>query len=164
MRTNDEIIDLVIKLKEENGLSLSELARRVDMAKSGLSRYFNRTRKFPLNKVDVFAEVLGVTPEHILGFDRPAKKKKIDPDAPPKFITKEEKNIAKQLEFLLHCIDEKGNFVAYNGKHPKDMSEDAFENHIILKNSLEEALRIAKRFKRIPRKFNKDAQNETVDQ
>lgn len=69
MRNNDEIIDILNKLKEEKGLSLSELARRVNMAKSALSRYFNKTRQFPLNRVEDFADVLGVSSEFILGFD-----------------------------------------------------------------------------------------------
>lgn len=69
MRTNEEIIRLLSQLKDEKGISLSELARRVGMAKSALSRYFNRTREFPLNKINEFAEALDVTPEFILGFD-----------------------------------------------------------------------------------------------
>lgn len=44
MRTNDEIIDLIKALCEEKDISLSELARRVGQAKSGVSRYFNKTR------------------------------------------------------------------------------------------------------------------------
>lgn len=55
MRTNDEIIDLLNQLRKEKNLSISELARRVGMAKSALSRYFNKTREFPLNRVDDFA-------------------------------------------------------------------------------------------------------------
>lgn len=73
MRNNDEIIDILNKLKEEKGLSLSELARRVNMAKSALSRYFNKTRQFPLNRVEDFADVLGVSSEFILGFDSNSK-------------------------------------------------------------------------------------------
>ena len=69
MRTNDEIIDLLEKLKNEKNLSISEIARRVDIAKSSVSRYFNRTREFPLNKVDVFAKAFNVEPEYILGID-----------------------------------------------------------------------------------------------
>ncbi len=38
------------------------------MAKSTVSRYLNDNRKFPINKVDVFAKVLHVTPEYLLGF------------------------------------------------------------------------------------------------
>lgn len=69
MRPNDEIIDLLNQLKDQQNMSLSELARRVGMAKSALSRYFNKTREFPLNKVQDFANVLGVSSEYILGFD-----------------------------------------------------------------------------------------------
>lgn len=39
------------------------------MAKSALSRYFNKTREFPLNRVDDFARALDVKPEYILGLD-----------------------------------------------------------------------------------------------
>ncbi len=69
MRTNEEIVSIIEKRTEEQGLSLSELARRVGMAKSAISRYFNRTREFPLNKVNDFARALGLKPEYILGFE-----------------------------------------------------------------------------------------------
>mgnify|MGYP003361717613 CR=1 FL=1 len=67
MRTNDEIIKLLKELTSSRGYSISELARQVDMAKSAISRYFNGTREFPLNRANDFAKVLGVTPEYILG-------------------------------------------------------------------------------------------------
>lgn len=70
MRSNDEIINVLTTLKDNQGISLSELARNVDMAKSALSRYFNRTREFPLNKVDDFAKALHTSPEYILGFGK----------------------------------------------------------------------------------------------
>lgn len=73
MRTNDEIIDLIKALCEEKNISLSELARQTNMAKSGISRYFNKTRTFPLNRADAFAKALGVTPEFLLGV-KPVKK------------------------------------------------------------------------------------------
>ncbi|MTP77994.1 helix-turn-helix domain-containing protein [Turicibacter sanguinis] len=69
MRTNDEIIDLIIKLKNDKNMSLSELARQTGIAKSALSRYFNKSRQFPLNKANDFAKVLNTTSEYILGFD-----------------------------------------------------------------------------------------------
>lgn len=69
MRTNEEIVAIIEAKTEEKGLSLSELARRVGMAKSAISRYFNRTREFPLNKVSEFARVLDLEPEYILGFE-----------------------------------------------------------------------------------------------
>lgn len=67
MRTNQEIISIIKNKTNEKNISMSELARRVDMAKSAISRYFNGTREFPLNRVNDFAAVLGLTPEYILG-------------------------------------------------------------------------------------------------
>lgn len=80
MRSNDEIIDLLNQLKEEKNLSISEIARRVGMAKSAVSRYFNRTREFPLNRVDDFAKAFGVKPEYILGLDFPKPSNIIFPE------------------------------------------------------------------------------------
>lgn len=70
MRSNNEIINLIQDRIDEKGMSMSELARQVGIAKSTMSRYFNRTREFPLNKTDDFAKVLGMTPEYLLGIQR----------------------------------------------------------------------------------------------
>lgn len=40
MRTNDEIITIIKTSMKEQNMSLSELARRVGVAKSAVSRYF----------------------------------------------------------------------------------------------------------------------------
>lgn len=80
MRTNEEIIVLMKELLNEKNMSLSELARRTGMAKSAVSRYFNKTREFPLNRVDEFAKALGVKPEYILGIDFPKPENLVYPD------------------------------------------------------------------------------------
>ena len=67
MRSNSEIVDIIISLYTKKNWSLSEFARRLGFSKSSLSRYFNKNRNFPINKVYKFAEVLGVTSEYILG-------------------------------------------------------------------------------------------------
>lgn len=69
MRSNEEIVEIVDSLRTEQGLSVSELARRVNMSKSALSRYFNKIREFPLSRVEDFARALGVSSEYILGFE-----------------------------------------------------------------------------------------------
>lgn len=69
MRTNDEIMDILDELKEAQNLSISEIARRVDMAKSAVSRYFNRTREFPLNRAREFAKAFGIEADYLLGMD-----------------------------------------------------------------------------------------------
>ncbi|UXU67436.1 helix-turn-helix domain-containing protein [Staphylococcus agnetis] len=70
MRNNDEIIAIVAKLMDQNNISTSELARRLNIAKSSVSRYLNKTSQFPLNKVNDFAHALNVTPEYLLGVEK----------------------------------------------------------------------------------------------
>ncbi|CRS53047.1 cI-like repressor [Streptococcus equi subsp. equi] len=74
MRTNDEIISLIQEKVDEKGISMSELARRVGIAKSTMSRYFNKTREFPLNRANDFSRVLNITPEFLLGIQKEAIK------------------------------------------------------------------------------------------
>lgn len=69
MNSNKEVVELVKKLTEEQGMSMSELARRVGTAKSAISRYFKGTREFPLNKVGEFASALDTTPDFLLGME-----------------------------------------------------------------------------------------------
>lgn len=46
------------------------------MAKSAVSRYFNKTRQFPLNRAHDFAAALNTTTEYILGIDDAKSKSK----------------------------------------------------------------------------------------
>lgn len=69
MNTNSEVVALVKKLTTEQNMSMSELARRVGIAKSAISRYFNGTRELPLNKIEVFASALHTTPNYLLGME-----------------------------------------------------------------------------------------------
>ena len=95
MRTNEEIVRILIDEKNKQNLSISELARRVDMAKSAISRYFNFSREFPLNRADDFARVLGISTEYLLGISKdeiPNKTKKQSP------ILEEINKISSQLE------------------------------------------------------------------
>ena len=70
MRTNDEIINIIIEQTQEKGYSLTELAKLTGMAKSSLSRYFNKSRQFPLNKAEIFAQALNLSTEFLLGVDK----------------------------------------------------------------------------------------------
>lgn len=77
MRTNEEIITIIENRMNEMDISMSELARRVGMAKSAVSRYLNRTREFPLNRVNEFSEVLHLNPAYVLGFEEEARESKL---------------------------------------------------------------------------------------
>lgn len=67
MRTNSEIVDIIIDLCNQKGWSLSEFARKLELPKSSISRYFNKSRQLPINKINLFSDVLGVSSEYLLG-------------------------------------------------------------------------------------------------
>lgn len=100
MRSNEEIVQILLEEKDKQGLSLSELARRVDMAKSALSRYFNLTRQFPLNRADDFARVLHITPEYLLGLgDENQKKSSVKQQLNEVFDELKEKRQLKVVDY-----------------------------------------------------------------
>lgn len=103
MRTNNEIITLIQDRIDEKGMSMSELARRVGIAKSTMSRYFNRTREFPLNKTDDFAKVLGMTPEYLLGIQ---KVNNIEPEILTIFNQLDEDKQANVVDYATVLLNE----------------------------------------------------------
>jgi phage repressor protein C with HTH and peptisase S24 domain len=107
MRTNDEIILLIQKNIDEKDISMSELARRVGIAKSTMSRYFNKTREFPLNRADDFARVLGITPEYLLGIQK--ENKKVPSEIVMIYEKLEQPRQEKVLEFAKGQLDEQEN-------------------------------------------------------
>lgn len=100
MRNNDQIIAYLEQQRRKQHLSISEVARRVGMAKSSVSLYFNKTRELPLNKAGDFAKAVGVTEEELLGLDKNPVASRVashvDPDTPPT----EEKQIISFIENL----------------------------------------------------------------
>lgn len=66
MRNNSEIIDFMDNIRKQKNMSISELARKTNVAKSSVSLYFHKTRKFPLNRINDFASALGTSAEKIL--------------------------------------------------------------------------------------------------
>jgi len=103
MRTNEEIISLIQEEAKKKGMSMSELARRVGIAKSTMSRYFNKTREFPLNKADDFARIFNITPEFLLGIQKENKEK---PEILTIYSQLEESRQEKVLDFANAQLDE----------------------------------------------------------
>ena len=73
MHNNEQIMEILDRLPKEQELSYSEIARRVNMGRTAIHRYFTREREFPLNKTADFAEAFGVEPEYLLGFTKNGK-------------------------------------------------------------------------------------------
>ena len=106
MRSNNEIINLIQDRIDEKGMSMSELARQVGIAKSTMSRYFNRTREFPLNKTDDFAKALGMTPEYLLGIQ---KVNNIEPEILTIFNQLDEDRQANVVDYATVLLNEQNN-------------------------------------------------------
>lgn len=103
MRSNNEIINLIQDRIDEKGMSMSELARQVGIAKSTMSRYFNRTREFPLNKTDDFAKALGMTPEYLLGIQ---KVNNIEPEILTIFNQLDEERQSNVVDYATTLLNE----------------------------------------------------------
>lgn len=100
MRTNSEIVDIIIDLCNQKGWSLSEFARKLDLPKSSISRYFNKSRQLPINKINIFADTLGVSSEYLLGI------KISNNDLLDIYNKLETKRQSKVYEFASHQLDE----------------------------------------------------------
>lgn len=70
MNSSKEIINLIISLSKQRKISMSELSRKVGVAKSTMSRYFNEKRDFPVNDVGKYADALNVSVEYLLGLNK----------------------------------------------------------------------------------------------
>ena len=106
MRTNEEIISLIQEEAKKKGMSMSELARRVGIAKSTMSRYFNKTREFPLNKADDFARIFNITPEFLLGIQKENKEK---PEILTIYNQLEEPKQEKVLDYAKEQLEEQNS-------------------------------------------------------
>lgn len=100
MRTNSEIVDIIIDLCNQKGWSLSEFARQLDLPKSSISRYFNKSRQLPINKINIFADTLGVSSEYLLGI------KISNNDLLDIYNKLDSKRQSKVYEFASHQLDE----------------------------------------------------------
>lgn len=118
MRTNDEIISLIQEKVDEKGISMSELARRVGIAKSTMSRYFNKTREFPLNRANDFSRVLNITPEFLLGIQKEAIKE--TPEIVSIYNQLEQPRQEKVLSFANEQLEEQNKVVSMFDKRVEE--------------------------------------------
>jgi len=70
MREPKEILNLIVKIKESKNITSQELAKRVGIAKSTLSRYESGERNLPINDIGKYASALGVDVAYLLGLER----------------------------------------------------------------------------------------------
>ena len=112
MRTNSEIVDIIIDLCNQKGWSLSEFARKLDLPKSSISRYFNKSRQLPINKINLFSDVLGVSSEYLLGIQTIASdRNKTQNELLNVYNKLETKRQTKVYDFATEQLNEQNNNV-----------------------------------------------------
>ena len=67
MHSSQKIEAIITQERKRQKMSLRELEKLTGIPKSTLSRYENGSRKFPTNKVDIFAKALHLDPLELLG-------------------------------------------------------------------------------------------------
>lgn len=66
MRTSIEVAKYIESLLEKRNIKASDLAKRTDLDKSTISRYFKGERKIPMDEIPKFANALGISPVELL--------------------------------------------------------------------------------------------------
>lgn len=70
MNDSKEVIKLIRDLRKKRKMSIDDLAKRVGIAKSTLSRYESGQRDFPINDIGKYAQALNVSIEYLLGLNK----------------------------------------------------------------------------------------------
>jgi len=73
MRNSVEVAKYIESILNRIGMKPSELANRIGVDRSTITRYFNGTRKISMEDVPKIAEVLGISPLEILSDDQDKK-------------------------------------------------------------------------------------------
>lgn len=66
MRTSIEVAKYIEQLLKEKNMKPVDLAEKTGVNKSTISRYFNGTRKIPMDEIGKFAKALNVEPSQLL--------------------------------------------------------------------------------------------------
>ena len=76
------ILNKLIEVINESGLSYGEIAKRTGIPKSSIHRYVNgQTKKIPIDAVRLIAEATGVSTSYIMGRDNIKSKQQETPTA-----------------------------------------------------------------------------------
>lgn len=135
--------DRVKKLCDEQKISIVELEERLEFGRNSLYGWKKKTPN-GANLVKV-AEYFGVSVDYLLG--RTDKKRYYD------LTDKDERDIQKELEKMIEGLSANSGYAAFDGETLDDMDE---EDRELLKASLENSLRLAKRLakqKYTPKKY-----------
>lgn len=67
LRPSSEVIEIIKNRMKELNLNQKEIAEKTGVSTSAISRYFNGSRDFPINDAPIFAKVLNIDLNYLLG-------------------------------------------------------------------------------------------------
>lgn len=138
-------------LRKEKNLTQEELGRKINVTKVSISGYENNNRSPDTETLQNIADFFDVSVDYLLG--------RTDDPNPlhkplPELTTKDEKDIAKDIEDIINNINTDG-YANFDGRSIEELDEEDKE---LLKQSLENSMRLAKRLakeKFTPKKYKK---------
>lgn len=145
--------EYITKKRKEKNLSVRQLALYSDISSGYLSQIENEKRGTPTPDVlKKLAKGLKIPYQELMEVAGYLEKKETDL---PELTEKDERDIAKDLEEMLNNLDSSNGYAAFDGRDIDEMDE---EDRELLKASLENSLRLAKRMakqKFTPKKYRK---------
>ncbi len=138
--------------REKLNMSQEELAKRLGYkSRSSINKIEIGENDIPQSKIKAFADALQTTPAYLMGWkDEDSSSSK--PSELPSLTSKDEREIAKDLEAMLNALNDKSGMAAYN--EPEDE-----EDRELLKASLLTSMKLAKQIakkKYTPKKYRKE--------
>ena len=155
---NQAIGKRIQEARENVGITKKELAERLQVAASTITRYENGDiNKIKMPIIESIANVLSVNPMWLIGKSEYKDTKNMtkswkDGSTLPPLTPKNEREIARDLEKMLSAMDDKNSMAAMGG------TVDDKEDQELLKASLLTAMRLAKQIakkKFTPKKYRK---------
>lgn len=143
MKDNDLAIRIV-DLREKQNITQTELAKKMDLDKSSMSKIENGSRKVSSDEVSKLASIFGVTTDYLLGRT-----------TTPQFTRRDERDVQKTLEEMFNGLSDK-NALSYMKNGDEGIDEEDAE---LLRTSLENAIRTSKilaKKKFTPKKYRKN--------
>lgn len=138
------------ELRTKLGLSQEKLAKKLGMKRENISHYERGViTNIPSEILVKLSEILETNTDYLLG--RSIEETNWNPE----LNEKDERDIAKDLEKIIHNLSEKDGYSHFGGQEIDDLDEEDKE---LLKQSLENSLRLAKRMakqKFTPKKYRK---------
>ena len=137
--------------REESRYTQMVAAKKLGISNGTLSGYEREYRDPDTDILNKMADLYEVSVEWLMG--RSENKQSDWNSKLPELTTKDERDLATDLENMINNLDSKDGYAAYDGHSMDEMEE---EDREILKASLENSLRLAKRMakqKFTPKKY-----------